>query len=138
MQVAFANENCEILSDDWRRHGAVGHGFMYQRARKVAQELRKVRASRELSRTITTRQTALYRCCTIPVKLAVMSSVITMHQESIYLYISRWLQAATQQMNIKQYVYITLCILYIFVVLELVELLSWLLDYYPRPIHIMA
>ena len=74
----------------------------------------------------------------VPVKLAVMSSVITMHQESINLYISRWLQAATQQMNIKQYVYITLCILYIFVILALVELLSWLLDYNPRPIHITA
>ena len=115
---------------------------MYHRARKVAQELRKVRASRELSRAITTHQPAkLHKSCArseqaenchepsqrirqrctdvVPVKLAVMSSVITMHQESINLYISRWLPAATQQMNIKQYIYIALCILYIFVTLAL-------------------
>ena len=47
-----------------------GYCFMYNRAQKVAQELRKARATGELSCAITTRQTTLHRCCAVPASRA--------------------------------------------------------------------
>ena len=71
---------------------------MYNRAQKVAQELRKARATGELSCAITTRQTTLHRCCAVPVKLAEMSSVTT-HQERI----SKWVYVRKPDEQITVY-----------------------------------